>query len=194
MRYGTTTIQSGVSTYNYVLNSITGNVAFLFAIIRQTGSTNGQPNDPNEYQPVLNFSILDSTSTNITGGQPVPLSLVQQYLSRKWTASSYYSDIRNVKGNFNDGNLLNDAFYTSYANDPSRYYESNSYAIMYSFCENPVEAVNSSVSSGAFRFFGSEQLQIQFSSATTVAQNMDVYAFVESALEVSPTYVKKLSL
>ena len=65
---------------------------------------------------------------------------------------------------------------------------------MYSFCENPVEAVNSGVSSGAFRFFGSEQLQIQFPSATTVAQNMDVYAFVESALEVSPTYIKKLSL
>ncbi len=72
------------------------------AIIRPTGnrgpgSTTTNPVvDPFQYIPVSNFSLLDSTSTNISGGQPVSLSLLKEYLSRKWTASSYYSDVRNI--------------------------------------------------------------------------------------------------
>jgi hypothetical protein len=65
---------------------------------------------------------------------------------------------------------------------------------MYSFCNNPIEAATSGVSSGGHRFYGSEQLQIKFDSATTSTLNVDVYAMVESCIEVSPTYIKKLTL
>jgi hypothetical protein len=65
---------------------------------------------------------------------------------------------------------------------------------MYSFADNPVEAANSGVSSGAFRFQGNEQLQITFPTALPEAVNIDVYAYVESVVEISPTYVKKINL
>ncbi len=119
------------------------------------------------------------------------MSLVQQYLSRKWTASSYYSDIRNM---YYDQQIWSTSYATSLAFNSSRNFQSTSYAIMYSFCDNPVEAATSGVSSGGFRFYGSEQLQIKFDTATTSALNVDIYAFVESAIEVSPTYIKKLTL
>jgi hypothetical protein len=193
LRYGTTTIQAGVTSFNYVLNAITGNCAFFFAIIRNGNSLNNttKAGDPNQYEPYSSFSILDSTSTNITGGQPVPMSLVQQYLSRKWTASSYYSDVRNM---YYDQQIFSTSYASGLAFNSSRNFQSTSYAIMYSFCDNPVEAANSGVSSGGFRFYGSEQLQIKFDSATSSALNVDIYAFVESCIEVSPTYVKKLTL
>jgi len=104
MRYGTTVIPANSNpapAFNYVLNAVTGNVVFLLAIIRPTGNkgpgstSTGVIVDPFQYIPVSNFSLLDSTSTNISGGQPVSLSLLKEYLSRKWTASSYYSDVRN---------------------------------------------------------------------------------------------------
>ena len=119
------------------------------------------------------------------------MSLVQQYLSRKWTASSYYSDIRNMS---QDTQIWNSTYATSLAYNQSRNYQSTSYAIMYSFCEDPVDAANSGVSIGGHRFYGSEQLQIKFDSATTSTLNVDIYAFVESAIEVSPVYIKKLTL
>jgi len=193
LRYGTTTIQAGVTSFNYVLNAITGNCAFFFAVIRNGRSLNDttKAGDPNQYEPYSSFSILDSTSTNITGGQPVPMSLVQQYLSRKWTASSYYSDIRNL---YFDTQIWNTNYATQLAFTNGRNYQSTSYAIMYSFCDNPVDAANSGVSSGGHRFYGSEQLQIKFDSATSSALNVDIYAFVESAIEVSPVYIKKLTL
>ena len=193
LRYGTTTIQSGVTSFNYVLNAITGNCAFIFAIIRNGKALNdsAKNGDPNQYEPYSSFSILDSTSTNITGGQPVPMSLVQQYLSRKWTASSYFSDIRNM---VYDTQMWNSTYPSTNAFNINRNWQSTSYAIMYSFCNNPVEAANSGVSSGGHRFYGSEQLQIKFDSATTSTLNLDVYAFVESCIEVSPTYIKKLTL
>jgi hypothetical protein len=193
LRYGTTTIQAGVTSFNYVLNAITGNCAFIFAIIRNGRTLNDttKAGDPNQYEPYASFSILDSTSTNITGGQPVPMSLVQQYLSRKWTASSYFSDVRNL---YFDTQIWNSIYPTQLAFTNGRNYQSTSYAIMYSFCNNPVEAATSGVSSGGHRFYGSEQLQIKFDSATTSTLNVDVYAMVESCIEVSPTYIKKLTL
>jgi hypothetical protein len=93
-----------------------------------------------------------------------------------------------------DQQIWNASYAANSAYNVNRNWQSTSYAIMYSFCDNPVEAATSGVSSGGHRFYGSEQLQIKFDSATTSALNVDVYAFVESAVEVSSTYVKKLTL
>ena len=164
------------------MNAITGNVAYLFAVVRPQSRSSSMVAGPYQaffYYPVLNFSILDSTSTNITGGQSIPFSLLQQYLSRKFTASSYYDDIWALTG-VNPGSWYSPTC--------------NANAILYSFADNPVDAANSGTSSGAFRFQGSEQLQLQFQSALPEGVNIDIYAFVESVVEVSPTYVKKINL
>ena len=177
MRYGTTSIPvngNANSQFNYVLNSVTGNVVFFLAVVRPALNSNRLPlsvggaYQPCRYTPVLNFSLLDSTSTNITGGQPIPMSLVQHYLSRKWTTSSYYEDIGE------DG-------------------VSKSNAVMYSFANDPASAANYGASSGSHRFLGSEQLQLQFASAITQGLTLDIYAFVEASLEFTPTYIKKLT-
>jgi hypothetical protein len=178
MRYGTTSIpvnDNAKPQFNYVLNSVTGNVVYFLAIVRQPLSSNkllqerGFTLQPFRYTPILNFSLLDSTSTNISGGQPIPLSLVQHYLSRKWTNSSHYEDI-----------------------GEDTIWRSN--AIMYSFANDPSSAANYGISSGSFKFQGSEQLQIQFASPITQGLTLDIYAFCEACLEITPTYVKKITL
>ena len=185
LRYSTYAINSGVSSATVVMNAITGNVSYLFAVVRPQSRNSTNINflsQPFYYMPIQNFSILDSTSTNITGGQPVPFSLLQRFLSRKWTSSSYYADQFAYSG------------YTTPAIYATQTFEPSSFAIMYSFADNPVEAANSGVSSGAFRFQGNEQLQITFPTALPEAVNIDVYAYVESVVEISPTYVKKINL
>ena len=177
MRYGTTSIpvnNNPSPQFNYVLNSVTGNVVFFLAVIRPPINNNrlplsaGAAYQPSRYTSVLNFSLLDSTSTNISGGQPIPMSLVQHYLSRKWTTSSYYEDIGE------DG-------------------VSKSNAVMYSFANDPSSAANYGASSGFHRFLGSEQLQLQFDAPITQGLTLDIYAFVEASLEITPTYIKKLT-
>ena len=191
LRYSTYAITAGTPNITLVMNAITGNVSFLYCIVRNANfqqQSNQNPasnsvafnstiaaNDPNQYLPIVNFSILDSTSTNITGGQPVPLSLMQYYLGRKWITSSYYNDTRNLFTS-STSNIL-----------------PTSNAIMYSFADSPADAVTSGQFTGAFRFTGSEQLQLLFAS-TPGNIVLDIYAFVESVVEVSPTYVKKLNL
>ena len=178
MRYGTTSIPVNTNPnpqFNYVLNSVTGNVVYFLAVVRPALSNNKLPQEkgftlqPFRYTPILNFSLLDSTSTNISGGQPIPLSLVQHYLSRKWTTSGYFEDVG--EEGFNRAS-----------------------AIMYSFANDPSSCANYGISSGSFKFQGSEQLQIQFASPITQGLTLDIYAFCEASLEITPTYVKKLTL
>jgi hypothetical protein len=156
------------------LNSVTGNVVYFLAVVRPLLNDNRLPlavggaYQPSRYTPVFNFSLLDSTSTNISGGQPIPMSLVQHYLSRKWTTSGYYEDIGE------DG-------------------LSKSNAVMYSFANDPSSAANYGASSGSHRFLGSEQLQLTFASPITQGLTLDIYAYVEASLEITPTYIKKLT-
>jgi len=199
LRYATYAISAGVNSTNVVMNAITGNVAYLLAVVRPQSKTStyiAGPAQPFYYYPVLNFSILDSTSTNITGGQPIPLSLLKQFLSRKFIASSYYSDNYALA---QSGLYISSSWFPSFtptttANPSTGVFTPFSNAIIYAFADNPVDAANSGTSSGAFRFQGSEQLQLQFQSALPEGVNIDIYAFVESVVEVSPTYVKKINL
>ncbi len=167
--------------------------------MRPSNSTGpGGTYDPFQYLPVLNFSLLDSTSTNISGGQPVPLSLVQGYLSRKWTASSYYSDVRNIdidrtinRTSYWAPNMTSNNYFSLTG---GRIHATTSNAILYSFSNDPVSAATLGAANKGHRFAGSEQLQIQFTGPITVGYNLDIYAFCESCVEITPTYVKKVSL
>jgi hypothetical protein len=199
LRYGTYAISSGVSSTSIVMNSITGNVAFLFVVVRPQSKTSAYIPGPVQqffYYPVHNFSILDSTSTNISGGQAIPFALLKQYLSRKFTSSSYYADnCELAQSGLNTSSPWFPSFTpTTNSNPKTGLYAPFSNAIVYSFADNPVDAANSGVSSGAFRFQGSEQLQLTFAQALPEGVNIDIYAYVESVVEISPTYVKKINL
>jgi hypothetical protein len=66
LRYGVFASNSGSTSYNYVLNSIVGKVDYLIFIVRDSTSLDKESSI--KFNRIKNFSILDSTSTNITGG------------------------------------------------------------------------------------------------------------------------------
>jgi hypothetical protein len=47
---------------------------------------------------------------------------------------------------------------------------------------------------GGYRFTGNEQLQLTFTSSLSGAVQVDVYAYVHSAVEYSASGVRKISL
>ena len=161
-RYGTYSLSSGQTQYTKVLNSIVGKVDFFLFVVRPTGWTG---DGFHTFSQISNFSILDSTSTNITGGQPISSALCLGKLAKDFAKSSYLTDLAN-----------------------------GAYAYFYTFSADAADAVETGRSYNHFRFQGQEQLQITFSTVTASPFSVDVYAFCQSVLEVSPSYVKKASL
>jgi hypothetical protein len=163
LRYGTYTIQSGTSSTNIVLSSIVGPVSYLFFTVRPTASMTGT----NQYAftQITSFSILDSTSTNIVGGQDLPSALCLYILNTDWTISSYSTEAAN-----------------------------NAYAYIYSFSSDPISTATNGSHYGTHMFMGNEQLKITFTSTLSSPAQIDVYASVQSILEISPSYTKKVTI
>jgi hypothetical protein len=138
-------------------------VAYLFFVVRPTASMTGS----NQYSftQITSFSILDSTSTNIVGGQDLPSSLVLNMLCGDWTLSSYVTESGN-----------------------------NAYAYLYSFSSDPVATANTGARYGNHNFQGNEQLKITFTSSLSAAVQVDVYASVEAVLEISSSYCRKVTV
>jgi len=164
LRYGTYSSNSGSASYTYVLNSIVGKVDYIIFTIQATNQTG---EGDLSFVPLLNFSILDSTSTNITGGQPVNGVYALTLLCKDWVHSSYFTEV-------------------------SALYTPNAY--IYSFGADPTATAKYGASYNHHQFQGNEQLQINFS--TSIANNftVNVYAHVQAVIEVGPTYVKKITL
>jgi len=115
----------------------------------------------------LLFSILDSTSTNITGGQPVNGVYALTLLCKDWVHSSYFTEV-------------------------SALYTPNAY--IYSFGADPTATAKYGASYNHHQFQGNEQLQINFSASIANNFTVNVYAHVQAVIEVGPTYVKKITL
>ena len=107
LRYGIFNINSGVSTSQIVLSSITGKVAFIFFTVKNVTALSGD--GAFTYNKISNFSILDATSTNITSGQPISDALSLNYLSAYWTNSSYLCET--ATGSNATGNIVNNTYW-----------------------------------------------------------------------------------
>ena len=164
LRYGTYSSNSGSASYTYVLNSIVGKVDYIIFTIQ---ATNQVGEGDLSFIPLLNFSILDSTSTNITGGQPVNGVYALTLLCKDWVHSSYFTEV-------------------------SALYTPNAY--IYSFGADPTATAKYGASYNHHQFQGNEQLQINFSAAIANNFTVNVYAHVQAVIEVGPTYVKKITL
>ena len=163
LRYGTFASNAGGTNYTYVLNSIVGKVDYLIFVVRNTALLN--QDNQFRFNQILNFSILDSSSTNITGGQALASTYALTLLSKDWVQSTYLTESAN-----------------------------NSNAYLYSFGADPTSTAKAGASFNHWHFQGNEQLQIQFASATTAAFQVDLYAHIQAAIEVAPSYVKKITL
>ena len=90
LRYGTYTINSGTASTNIVLTSIVGPVAFLMFIVRNSANLTGS--NYYNFQAIKDFSILDSSSTNITGGVQISHSEAILLLNKDYVLSSYCTE------------------------------------------------------------------------------------------------------
>ena len=65
---------------------------------------------------------------------------------------------------------------------------------MWSFSASPIDTFQDGVELSTFKFNGNEQLQIQFTGSLAANVQVDVYAFVHTAVEYSASGVRKISL
>ena len=168
LRFGTFAVAAGVSQTSIVLTPITGRCNYLFFTVRPTASITGE--GYYNYTAISNYAILDGTSTNIVGGQAIPNSMALLYLGRSWSKSSYLSET--ALGTTNNG--------------------ANVY--IWSFSASCVETAESATDMNVHTFTGNEQLQITFTGSLAAGVTIDVYAHMNSVVEVSSHAVRKLSV
>jgi hypothetical protein len=116
------------------------------------------------YTAIKDFAILDSGSTNIVGGQAIPSSLALTVYNRDWFRSSFTAE------------------------------SPNNNVYVYSFGASPSETMWSGKIYNHHNFIGSEQLQINFTSALGSAVQVDIYAQVNAYIKSSANDVKKISI
>ena len=167
LRYGTFNVNAGSQQTSIVLSSLVGPISFLIFTVRSTSNVSGD--NYYNYLPIKDFAILDAGSTNIVGGQSISSTQALYYLNKEWTRSSYTTETA-----------------LSAVNNNANVY-------LYSFGVSPVETIHTGKTYNHYRFIGSEQLQLTFPTVLTSAVQIDVYAMVNSAVEYSSTYVKKIT-
>jgi len=173
LRYGIFNINSGVTSSQIVLSSITGKVAFIFFTVKNVNALAGD--GAFTYNKISGFSLLDSTSSNITSGQVISDALSLNYLSQYWTNSSYLSET--ATGSNSQGTIVNNG--------------SNIY--LWSFSSDPMNALSTGRLLSSREFKGAEQLQLFYTSSLATNVQVEVYAMCESILEQGSMTIKKLS-
>jgi hypothetical protein len=173
LRYGIFNINAGVSTSQIVLSSIVGKVAFFFFTAKFVNALTGD--GAFTYNKITNFSILDSTSQNITSGQPITDAISLNYLASYWTNSSYLSETSS--GSNINGTIVNNG--------------ANVYC--WSFSSNPMNALTEGRLLSSRQFYGNEQLQITWTGSLASNVQVECYAMTESIFEQGVMTVKKIS-
>ena len=166
--YGTFNIPLRSTATTLVLSSIVGNIAALFFTCRTSLVTTSTAS-PFNYIPITSFHLLDSASTSLVGGQPIPSTLATNILNMEWCKSSYNTE--NALGAVNN----------------------SSYVYMWSFSADILSALESGRCLGSRKFVGQEQLMLVIPSneANII---VDVYALAENVLEQNEFTIKKVSM
>jgi len=162
------TAQAGVSSFNAILNTFVGKLTTLIFVVRPSASVTGD--NAFGFVPVSSFNILDSTNNSLVGGNVIQSSVALQYLNLYYFNSSY--TIETATGSIdNVGTVIDN--------------KANVYA--WSFSNNTVDALLNGQLNSSKQFVGTEQLQIQFTSALAASHNIDIFAFAESMCSQLPS-------
>ncbi len=164
--YMTSTIPAGVSSATLIMASVVGNVAGFVFVLR--GSTIGL--NAWNYSQIASFHLLDSGSSSIVGGQALPAALCANILNSQWCLSSFNSE-------------------TSFGSVDNK---ANFY--IYSFSSDLIDSLTHGRSLGSRRFFGNEQIQLNFNASLPANLQFDLYAFTECISEQGGFSVKKISM
>ena len=174
VRWSPYAVNSGVSSTTLVLSPFVGNIVGLFFVVRGTSSLT--QDNAYQFNAISNFAILDSSSANCVGGQPIPSALALQYLNSFFSRSSYTCETAigsNLAGTVTDN-------------------KANVYC--WSFSSNLPEALTNGLMLGHRKFYGNEQLQITFTSSLGSNVQIDVFAYCQSVLEQGANYIKVMAL
>jgi hypothetical protein len=174
LRYATFTVASGVTSTTLVLTPIVGKVAMLFFIVRTATAT--VSNSALTFTAISSFEILDSSSTNCVGGQPILSDIATQYLAQYWSRSSYTSET------------------ASGANLAGTITDKGANVYIWSFSADTIDALTYGKCVGSKQFIGAEQLKINFTASLGANVQIDVFALTESILEQGSNYVKTLGM
>ena len=174
VRYSPFNVNSGVSQTTLVLTPFVGNIICLFFVVRNTNALTG--NGAFAFTAIKDFAILDSTSANCVGGQPIPSALALQYLN-SFNCKSSYSAETSIGANL-AGTVTN----------------TNANVYCWSFSSNLSEALQHGLLLGHRKFLGNEQLQISFTGSLGANVQIDVFAYCQSTLEQGANYVKVYAL
>ena len=163
-RYQSFTVQSGVSSTSLVLSGLVGKVNSIWFVVRPVSGLTG--NNLFSFTEIKDFSILNSSGTNISSGQVTPSRFALLQIGNDQSKSSYLAE--------------------PYATTPY-----NSFLYVYSFAADLAEQHASAGNYSHYEFRGQEQLQINF--ATTLAANyqVDVWGSIQSGISQSLTNVRK---
>ena len=163
LKYQVYTAYSGTTAQTFTLNAITGKVAFLIFTIRTSAPTGSALYT---YLPVTSFSILDSTGTNIVGGQDVYSQMALTVLNKEWVDSSFTTE-------------------TAYGIN-----NNNAYVYMFSFSADTQHTHNTSSRNGEYIFNGNEQLKISC-PALAATSIVECYAYTHSVIKLSSHKIDK---
>ena len=111
LRFGLFNIPTGTSSSSIVLTPIVGKIAILFFVARAT--TNLKYDNFFAFKEVDSWAILNSSSTNIVGGQSISSQLALHYLNLYWCRSSFPSETQYSSTNNNAY-----VYAWSFSNDP----------------------------------------------------------------------------
>ncbi len=161
--YMSYTAQSGVSSFNCILNTFTGKITTLFFTVRPSASITGD--NQFVYTPITSFHLLDATNNSLMGGQPIVSSVALNYLNMYYFNSSYC--VETAIGSIDNVGTVVD---------------NKAYVYAYSFSNNNVDALLNGQLNSSQQFVGTEQLQINFTSALGSIHQIDVYAYSEAML------------
>lgn len=161
------TANSGVSSFNCILNTFVGKITCLFFTVRPVASLTGD--NAFAFSTINQFNILDSTNNSLVGGTPISSAVALQYLNLYYFNSSY--TIETATGSIDNVGTVVDN-------------KANIYC--WSFSNNTIDALLNGQLNSSKRFTGTEQLQITFNSALASTHQIDCYAFTESICSQSP--------
>lgn len=167
-RYGTFTVAAGVSATTIVLTPIIGNVSALFFVVRTSGATSGD--NSFTFTPISSFALLNSSSTNIVGGQNISSALSLNVLGQFNCLSTYLTETN--QGATNNG----------------------AHVYIWSFGTDLVDSLTNGKALGTYEFGGNSQLQINFASALGSAAQIDVFASTQAIITQSASSILKSSM
>ena len=190
LRYGlfniTMSNPTGIQTFNIVLTSIVGKVAFLLFTIRNSSAVSNE--NAYHYLDVDSYDILDSAGSSLVGGTPISYTQNQKLL-HSWSKSSYTEET------MYNANLVGDVR------------DNGANINLWSFSEHPIEAITYGRALSSHTFQGNEQLRLYINASSPYYANLkggsrydspvyqvDVFAFTESVHVASGFEVKKVSL